>query len=81
MFIVLVYMYTGSISAEMEEENITLLFAAADKYGMETLKDVCADNSISSNYRNRRKPKTSSKCWSGLIFIRFRRYLKALWRS
>ena len=42
----LVYMYTGSISAEMEEENATLLFAAADKYGMETLKDVCADDLI-----------------------------------
>lgn len=41
----LVYMYTGSIP-EMEEENVTLLIAAADKYGMETLKDVCADDLI-----------------------------------
>ena len=39
----LVYMYTGSIP-EMEEESVTLLFVAADKYGMETLKDVCADD-------------------------------------
>ncbi|XP_046454671.1 uncharacterized protein LOC124202376 [Daphnia pulex] len=39
----LVYMYTGSIP-ELEEENVTLLFVAADKYGIETLKEVCADD-------------------------------------
>jgi speckle-type POZ protein len=39
----LVYMYTGS-KPKLEEENVTLLFVAADKYGIETLKEVCADD-------------------------------------